>query len=816
MRIYKGGINMFKGIGKIFDISAKEIKRMTKTVTKINKLEEQTKLLTDVELCAKTEAFKQRLSNGETLDDILPEAFAVVREASVRVLNMRHYDVQLIGGLALHKGNIAEMRTGEGKTLVSTLPVYLNALSGNGVHVVTVNDYLAQRDAHEMGQVHQFLGLSVGVNTSGMTSEEKQAAYNCDVTYGTNNEFGFDYLRDNMVLYHEQKTQRGLAYAIIDEVDSVLIDEARTPLIISGRAEKSTSIYKKADTIAKKMVDERDYKYDIKTKNISLTEEGVEKAERYFGINNLYDISNAAINQNISQALKAHIVMKKDQDYVVMSGQVIIIDQFTGRMMEGRRYSDGLHQAIEAKERVAIQDETMTLATVTFQNYFRMYKKLAGMTGTARTEAKEFREIYNIDVITIPTNLPVKREDKVDVIFKTNKEKYEAIVGRIKTAYGKGQPVLLGTANIETSELLSSMLRKSQIPHYVLNAKQHEKEAEIIAQAGQKGSVTIATNMAGRGTDIKLGDGVVDLGGLMVIGTERHESRRIDNQLRGRSGRQGDPGLSVFYLSLEDDLMKRFGKDNLRSVMERLGVPEGEAIESKMVSKSIETAQRRVEGNNFDARKWVLKFDDVLREQREIIYTQRDEVLLSEDLKDLVLGMVNSTIENALDSLVADNNQQEWDLDSLVLYLNDRLFEQNELTVEELKEKTKRELFSYVMEKAHTKYKNKQKSHVKTFQEFEKVVLLRVIDSKWMDHIDSMHQLRQGIHLRSYAQTDPLREYQMEGFSMFEAMVKTIEEQSAMMILKTVIEEGAKRVEVVKVQQPSTAKGNNPKITKRK
>lgn len=786
---------------------------MSKVVQKINELEPVMQQLSDEEIKYKTEEFKKRVQEGEKLDRILPEAYALVREASTRVLGMRHYDVQMLGGIALHNGNIAEMRTGEGKTLVSTLPVYLNALTGKGVHVITVNEYLAQRDAEEMGKLHTFLGLSVGINLAGMTQGEKKEAYACDITYGTNNEFGFDYLRDNMVLYNEDKVQRGLVFAIVDEVDSVLIDEARTPLIISGRANESTALYKQADLVVKTMKVDVHYKYDEKTKQVTLTEDGVTKVEKAFAVQNLYDVSNVGINHHINQALKANVVMKKDYDYVVSEGQIIIVDQFTGRMMEGRRFSDGLHQAIEAKENVKIENESMTLATITFQNYFRMYQKLAGMTGTAKTEAEEFREIYNMYVITIPTNLPIQRLDKVDVIYKSESEKFDAIVDEINEAYQRKQPILVGTANIETSEYLSERLKKIKVPHYVLNAKNHEKEAEIIAEAGQIGAVTIATNMAGRGTDIKLGEGVKELGGLMVLGTERHESRRIDNQLRGRSGRQGDPGVSVFFLSLEDELMRRFGRDNLKTMMERLGIPDGESIESKMVSKAIESAQKRVEGNNFDSRKWVLKFDDVLREQREIIYKQRDDILEHDSLKELVLSMIQTTLEHAVEFHMGE----EPNLEGLVQYVNGRLFDVDEITVNDLNYKSTADILAYLTQKVEEKYHEKEVEFGENIREFEKVVLLRAIDSKWIEHIDSMTQLKQGIHLRSYAQTDPLREYQFEGFEMFENMKISIAEEVATIVMKAKTQANSERVQVVKMDNPSAKKPKvNVKVVKRK
>jgi preprotein translocase subunit SecA len=809
---------MFKSVKKMFDISEKEIKKSMKIVKKINDLEEKMIALPDGGLKAKTKEFKERIGNGESLESIMPEAYAVVREASKRVLGMRHYDVQLVGGIVLHSGNIAEMRTGEGKTLVSTLPVYLNALTGKGVHVITVNDYLAQRDATEMGELHKFLGLTVGINVGGLGQAEKREVYQCDITYGTNNEFGFDYLRDNMVLYAEDKVQRGMVFAIIDEVDSVLIDEARTPLIISGNAEKSTALYKKAQLVVKTMKENVHYKYDVKTKSVTLTEDGVSKVEKSYGIKNLFDISNVTINHHVKQALRANVVMKKDFDYVVTEGQVIIVDQFTGRMMAGRRFSEGLHQAIEAKEGVDIQNESMTLATITFQNYFRMYEKLSGMTGTAKTEASEFKEIYKMKVISIPTNLPIARVDKVDSIYKSDSEKYEAIVKEIEATHKTGQPILVGTANIETSELLSEKLSKVGVPHYVLNAKQHDKEAEIIAQAGHKDSVTIATNMAGRGTDIKLGEGVVELGGLKVVGTERHESRRIDNQLRGRAGRQGDPGESLFYLSLEDDLMKRFGRDNLKNMMDRLGVPNGQSIESKMVSRSIESAQKRVEGNNFDSRKWVLKFDDVLREQREIIYKQRDEILTLDSLKEFVLGMVRSNIEYAIQvNTEGGDIEEHWNYEGLIEYLNARIFEKDEVKKDDVWLMSKKELLKFFMDKVEVKYLEKEKLFGDGIREFEKVILLRTIDSKWMTHIDAMHKLRQGIHLRSYAQTDPLRDYQFEGFEMFESMMKSIEEDVATLVMKAQLEENTERVRVIKEEPKVPQKPKaNLKIKKRK
>src|SRR5690625_5299390 len=650
---------MVKLLKKIFgDSNQRQLNQIQKTVDKIEALEPDFEKLSDTELQKKTDEFKQRFSNGESLDDLLVEAYATVREASKRVLKMRPFPVQLIGAVVLHKGNIAEMKTGEGKTLSSTMPAYLNAIAEKGVHIITVNEYLADRDATEMGQLFEFLGLTVGLNVSGMSKDEKKSAYECDITYGTNNEFGFDYLRDNMVLYKEQMVQRNLNYAIIDEVDSILIDEARTPLIISGSAQKSVDLYQQADTFVASLKNEDDYTYDVKTKGVQLTEAGISKAENFFAIENLFDLSNVSLTHHINQALKAHVSMHRDTDYVIEEGEVVIVDQFTGRLMKGRRYSDGLHQAIEAKEKLQIQNESMTLASITFQNFFRRYNKLAGMTGTAKTEEEEFRNIYNMDVIAIPTNKPIEREDRVDLIYKTMEEKFKAVVEEIRQRNDLGQPVLVGTVAVETSEVISNLLKKARVKHNVLNAKNHYREAEIIENAGQKGAVTIATNMAGRGTDIKLGEGVIELGGLAVIGTERHESRRIDNQLRGRSGRQGDPGLSQFYLSMEDELMRRFGSDNLKSMMDRLGMDDSQPIESKIVSRAVESAQQRAQGTKSEARKTVLSYDDVLREQREIIYKQRFEVIESEDgAREIVEGMMESTVDRLVSTQTAEDNE---------------------------------------------------------------------------------------------------------------------------------------------------------------
>ncbi len=694
------------------------------------------------------------------------------------------------------------MKTGEGKTLTATMPVYLNALSGKGVHVVTVNEYLASRDATEMGELYEFLGLTVGLNLNSMSSEEKQEAYAADITYGTNNELGFDYLRDNMVLYKEQRVQRPLHFAVIDEVDSILIDEARTPLIISGQAQKSTSLYIQANAFVRTLKKEEDYTYDEKTKSVQLTEEGMNKAERAFGIENLFDISHVTLNHHINQALKANVSMHLDVDYVVQDGEIVIVDQFTGRMMKGRRFSDGLHQAIEAKEAVEIQNESMTMATITFQNYFRMYEKLAGMTGTAKTEEEEFRNIYNMRVIVIPTNKPIARDDRPDLIYASMEGKFRAVVEDIHERHKKGQPILVGTVAIETSELISKLLTKKGIRHNVLNAKNHEREAEIIAEAGQKGAVTIATNMAGRGTDIKLGEGIKELGGLAVIGTERHESRRIDNQLRGRSGRQGDPGVTQFYLSMEDELMRRFGSDNMKNMMQRLGMDDSQPIQSKMVSRAVESAQKRVEGNNFDSRKQLLQYDDVLRQQREIIYNQRNEVLNSEDLREIVEKMILSVIERNVQLYTPSNEDEDnWNLQGIIDFVNANLLPEGDITIEQLRRKDPEEMVDLIMEKVKARYDEKEESLTpEQMREFEKVILLRAVDSKWIDHIDAMDHLRQGIHLRAYGQVDPLREYQSEGFAMFENMVAAIEDDTARYVMKAEIRNNLQREEVAKGQ----------------
>ncbi|WP_100332333.1 preprotein translocase subunit SecA [Bacillus xiapuensis] len=789
-------------LDKLFDANKREVKRLDKIALKIEELADATEKLSDDELRAKTEEFKERYAKGESLDDLLPEAFAVVREGSRRVLGLYPYRVQLMGGIALHEGNIAEMKTGEGKTLTATMPVYLNAIAGKGVHVITVNEYLASRDATEMGELYNFLGLSVGLNTNSLTKEEKKAAYAADITYGTNNEFGFDYLRDNMVLYKEHKVQRPLHYAVIDEVDSILIDEARTPLIISGQAQKSTQLYIQANSFVRTLKQEEDYTYDVKTKAVLLTEEGINKAEKAFGIENLFDLKHVTLNHHINQALKAHVTMQRDVDYVVQDEEVVIVDQFTGRLMKGRRYSDGLHQAIEAKEGVPIQNESMTMATITFQNYFRMYEKLSGMTGTAKTEEEEFRNIYNMRVIAIPTNRPIARDDRPDLIYATMKGKFHAVVEDIYQRHQRKQPVLVGTVAIETSELISSLLKKRGVPHNVLNAKNHGREAEIIREAGQPGAVTIATNMAGRGTDIKLGEGVKDLGGLAVIGTERHESRRIDNQLRGRSGRQGDPGVTQFYLSMEDELMRRFGSDNMKSMMTKLGMEDSEPIQSKMVSRAVESAQKRVEGNNFDARKRLLEYDDVLRQQREIIYKQRDEVLESENLREIIEGMIHTVISQVVGMHVnGAESEEQWNLQGIADYANANLLHEGQVSADDLRGKDADDLIAFLFDQVKERYdeREEQMGEEQT-REFEKVVLLRAVDSKWINHIDAMDQLRQGIHLRAYGQNDPLREYQNEGFAMFENMVAAINEEAAKYVMKAEIRSNLERQEVAKGQ----------------
>ncbi len=810
-------------ITKIFGThSERELKRIYPIADKVESYRDQMMALSDEELQGKTKEFKNRLENGETLDDILPEAYATVREAARRVLGMEHYRVQIIGGIILHQGRIAEMKTGEGKTLVCTLPAYLNALEGKGVCVVTVNDYLAKRDADEMGQVHQFLGLTVGVVLGGMDNDERREAYNCDITYITNNELGFDYLRDNMVIYKEQLVQRGLHYAIIDEVDSVLIDEARTPLIISGQSGKSTKLYEACDILAQQLQrgedipeyskmdaimgveqeESGDFIVNEKDKVVNLTQEGVHKVEQFFHIENLADPENLEIQHNIILALRAHNLMFKDQDYVVKDDEVLIVDEFTGRIMPGRRYSDGLHQAIEAKEHVKVKRESKTLATITFQNFFNKFDKKAGMTGTALTEEKEFRDIYGMDVIEIPTNRPVIRKDLQDAVYKTKKEKFHAVVESVKEAHEKGQPVLVGTITIETSELLSGMLKREGIPHTVLNAKFHEQEAQIVAQAGQHGAVTIATNMAGRGTDIKLDDEARAAGGLKIVGTERHESRRIDNQLRGRSGRQGDPGESQFFISLEDDLMRLFGSERLMDVFNALGVPENEQIQHKMLTSAIEKAQEKIEANNFGIRKNLLEYDQVNNDQREIIYAERLKVLNGDNMRDAIFKMIQEQVEKAVDTCISEEiPKDEWNLTEL-----------NELVIpiipiekihakdiEDIKNASA--LKQYLKEKAVMLYESKEAEfpEPEQFREIERVVLLKVIDRKWMDHIDDMTQLRQGIGLQAYGQRDPLVEYKMAGFDMFDAMTSAIQEDTVRLLYHVQVQQKVEREQVAKV-----------------
>ncbi|UYY98788.1 preprotein translocase subunit SecA [Peribacillus frigoritolerans] len=806
---------MLNILNKVFDPNKREIKRLEKIADQVEALADETAALSDEQLRAKTEEFKERYQNGETVDDLLVEAFAVAREGAKRALGLYPYRVQIMGGASLHDGNISEMKTGEGKTLTSTMPVYLNALTGKGVHVVTVNEYLAHRDATEMGVLYDFLGLTVGLNLNSHSKEEKQAAYNADITYSTNNELGFDYLRDNMVLYKEQMVQRPLHFAVIDEVDSILIDEARTPLIISGSAQKSAQLYIQANAFVRTLKKDTDYTYDEKTKGVQLTEDGMNRAEKAFNIDNLFDISHVTLNHHINQALKAHVSMHLDVDYVVQEGEIVIVDQFTGRLMKGRRYSEGLHQAIEAKEGLEIQNESMTLATITFQNYFRMYEKLSGMTGTAKTEEEEFRNIYNMNVIAIPTNRNIIRDDRADLIYATTDGKFKAVVEDIAERYTKGQPVLVGTVAIETSEVISAYLSKKGIPHDVLNAKNHEREAEIIANAGNQGSVTIATNMAGRGTDIKLGEGVKELGGLAVIGTERHESRRIDNQLRGRSGRQGDPGVTQFYLSMEDELMRRFGSDNMKNMMARLGMDDSQPIQSKMVTRAVESAQKRVEGNNFDSRKQLLQYDDVLRQQREIIYKQRFDVMESESLREIVETMITASIQRNVVAFAPMGDEEGWNLQGLVDYLNGNLFNEGSITVADLEGKNESELVEFILAKVKEGYDQKEEElSEEQMREFEKVIVLRAVDSKWMDHIDAMEQLRQGIHLRAYGQIDPLREYQSEGFAMFEAMIASMEDEVAKYIMKAEIRNNLERKEVIKGQAVNPKEEDGGKVKK--
>lgn len=841
----------------------REIKKLEKIVDNIDALEPKFEKMSDEELKNMTNVLKARLEKGETLDDILEEAFAVIREASKRVLGMRHYRVQLVGGIVLHQGRIAEMKTGEGKTLVATAPVYLNALTGKGAHVITVNDYLAKRDKEWMGKVYQFLGLSVGNIIHGLDSEGRKKAYNCDVTYGTNNEFGFDYLRDNMVIYKEKMSQRPLNFAIVDEVDSILIDEARTPLIISGPGDKSTDLYFKADSFVRILKDETDYETDEKAKNVSLTDEGMNKAENYFNINSFSDMENMEIQHHINQALRAHKYMKKDTDYVVNDGEIVIVDEFTGRLMFGRRYSDGLHQAIEAKEALKVQRESKTLASITFQNYFRMYKKLSGMTGTAKTEEEEFKSIYGMDVVEIPTNKPIERDDAADVIYRTIRGKLNAVIEEIVERHATGQPILVGTISIEMSEYLSSLLKKRGIKHQVLNAKQHEREAEIVAQAGRIGSVTIATNMAGRGTDIVLGgnaefmaknelqklgysdyalsmctalfevedeevkkakadyeriifeikketdveaEKVLKAGGLCILGTERHESRRIDNQLRGRAGRQGDPGISRFYISLEDELMRLFGSEKIMDIVDKIGMEEDMPIEHKILSKSIEGAQKKVEGKNFSIRKHVLQYDDVMNKQREIIYKERRSVLEGESIKEHILSMVESFIDDTLAIYTGESEfAEEWDMKKLKDHMYQTILEKGSIYFENIEDLTREDVKEQLMKLAKARYDEKEELiGQERMRELERVILLQVVDTKWMDHIDAMEQLRQGIGLRAIGQEDPIRAYQFEGFDMFDQMIKSIQEDTIKYLYNFTIEvKTIERKEVVDTENLS-------------
>ncbi|HEK5944670.1 TPA: preprotein translocase subunit SecA [Staphylococcus aureus] len=781
-------------LSKILDGNNKEIKQLGKLADKVIALEEKTAILTDEEICNKTKQFQTELADidnvkkqNDYLDKILPEAYALVREGSKRVFNMTPYKVQIMGGIAIHKGDIAEMRTGEGKTLTATMPTYLNALAGRGVHVITVNEYLSSVQSEEMAELYKFLGLTVGLNLNSKTTEEKREAYAQDITYSTNNELGFDYLRDNMVNYSEDRVMRPLHFAIIDEVDSILIDEARTPLIISGEAEKSTSLYTQANVFAKMLKQDEDYKYDEKTKAVHLTEQGADKAERMFKVENLYDVQNVDVISHINTALRAHVTLQRDVDYMVVDGEVLIVDQFTGRTMPGRRFSEGLHQAIEAKEGVQIQNESKTMASITFQNYFRMYNKLAGMTGTAKTEEEEFRNIYNMTVTQIPTNKPVQRNDKSDLIYISQKGKFDAVVEDVVEKHKAGQPVLLGTVAVETSEYISNLLKKRGIRHDVLNAKNHEREAEIVAGAGQKGAVTIATNMAGRGTDIKLGEGVEELGGLAVIGTERHESRRIDDQLRGRSGRQGDKGDSRFYLSLQDELMIRFGSERLQKMMSRLGLDDSTPIESKMVSRAVESAQKRVEGNNFDARKRILEYDEVLRKQREIIYNERNSIIDEEDSSQVVDAMLRSTLQRSINYYI-NTADDEPEYQPFIDYINDIFLQEGDITEDDIKGKDAEDIFEVVWAKIEAAYQSQKDILEEQMNEFERMILLRSIDSHWTDHIDTMDQLRQGIHLRSYAQQNPLRDYQNEGHELFDIMMQNIEEDTCKFILKSVVQ----------------------------
>ena len=766
--------------------NAKEIKKMRAIADHINEIEPNYVKLSDANLVAKTDEFKRRLQKGETLDDLLPEAFAVVREASKRVLGMRHFDVQLMGGICLHNGNIAEMRTGEGKTLVATLPVYLNALTGKGVHVVTVNDYLATRDSEQMGRLYNFLGLSTGLIVANLDFNQRREAYACDITYGTNNEFGFDYLRDNMVTDVLQMVQRPLNYAIVDEVDSILIDEARTPLIISGPGQRSTDNYYKLAKIVPHLVRDEDYIIDEKQKTIAPTDSGIEKVEKMLGVENLYDAENIELNHLLGASLRAYAMMHRDTDYVVKDGEVVIVDEFTGRLMFGRRYSDGLHQAIEAKEGLKVERESQTLASVTFQNYFRMYEKLAGMTGTAKTEEKEFIDIYGLEVIPIPPNKPLIRTDLPDQIFKTKAAKYRAVVRNAVERHKVGQPLLIGTTSITQSEELSDMLLRAGVPHNVLNAKHHEKEAEIVANAGQMGMVTIATNMAGRGTDITLGEGVPELGGLAILGTERHESRRIDNQLRGRSGRQGDPGSSQFFLSLEDDLMRIFGADNITGIMDKLGMEEDEPIEHSLITKSIERAQKKVEDHNYNIRKYVLEYDDVMNQQREVLYEQRRRILRNESLRETINEMIDKLVTDAVDAYADEKlYPEEWDYEGLYKHLSQYFLTEDIMTPQDMEEYTRQELLERLLEIAHEEYQDRVNMLGEAmFSQLEKAIMLRVVDNKWMEHLDNMDMLREGIGLRAYGQKNPLVEYKFEAFEMFQNMIAAIQDETIMALYK--------------------------------
>lgn len=794
-----------KALKKKFDPGIKLLKNAQPVADKVMALESQMAALTDAQLQAKTPEFRERLANGATLDDILPEAFAVVREASTRVLGMTPYRVQVLGGICLHGGNISEMRTGEGKTLTSSMPAYLNALSGKGVHIITVNEYLASRDSEEMGELHKWLGLTVGLNLSQITPEEKQAAYACDITYSTNNEVGFDYLRDHMVMYANQQVQRGLNYAIIDEVDSILVDEARTPLIISGGKKNTENQYIQADRLVKSMTEDEHFEIDVKTKNIQLTEAGMGKAEQYLKIDNIYDVSNAALLHHVNNSLRANYIMGRDVDYVVEEGEIVIVDQFTGRKMPGRAYSEGLHQAIQAKEDVEIKKETSTLATITFQNLFRLYNKLSGMTGTAKTEEEEFRNIYNMLVVEVPTNKPITRIDAPDFMYKNMKAKFTAVAEEVAKIHATGQPILLGTVSVETSELVSHLLKQRGIKHNVLNAKNHENEAGIIAEAGKKGAVTIATNMAGRGTDIKIDDEVKALGGLAVIGTERHESRRIDNQLRGRAGRQGDPGYTRFYMSFEDELFRRFGGDRMMTIGKMMD--DNHPMESKMLTRQITGAQMRVEGNNFDTRKNLLEYDDVIRVQRENMYAQRENVLTADDLTDSIFGMVENSIARMVEAHVPnlDDKEGRYNYEGLVKFANGNLFGRNPLTLANVDGKTVEQLKQYFVDIIESGYNEKRRfvseetpGGADSFKEFQKVIVLRVVDTHWMAHIDAMDGLRQGIHLRSYGQINPLEDYKNEGYQMFNNLIERIEDDVTRYIFLAEIRQNLERQQVAK------------------